>query len=398
MWPSLKAPLQACLARLSSSIERLKCRLDASKDPFPTLEGGAGAAFLLERRASVSVDVMHPDGRVTIRDGGAFASVALQVGRDLEATRGAAWRAVQQALDELAARNRIALQTSNGDAEYLLWIRRGDTYDLTIVQTLDAPWSTLHQLKSGAPIVPQAFVHHPAFRFYRLSQATGDLFDAYRNAYLSLECLVSDTEAKGSSEKELDWLKRVVGGPLAAAIPSGLPLLTTLEDVYLKGRNPIFHAKSGSTFYTPHGIEREEMQALFETLTLLLVCLLQYKFGSQSVCRWGSMSQDVHDAQAKATFDFDETVLSHNDERYAFPTSPTIQSTPRRFGQLWSRTSVPRPAKLECLSAIELRKAGGEWLRISMDEPIPLKGVTSISLELNLLQYHSRAPRPSLPQ
>lgn len=190
----------------------------------------------------------------------------------------------------------------------------------------------------------------------------------------------------------------MIGGALAGAVPNALHVEKKLDELYLMGRNPIFHAKSGSTFYTPHGTERQEMQARFETLTSLLVCLLQYKFGHQSVCRWGNMSQNLQDAQARISFSFDEVVLKHHDIAIALPASVEVLSSPRRFGQLWARTSVLCPKELEFLTAVDIQKSGAAWMQMLFAESIPLKLVNTISLELNLMQYHGRAPRPSHPQ
>jgi hypothetical protein len=56
-----------------------------------------------------------------------------------------------------------------------------------------------------------------------------------RNAYLTLECLVSDKSAKKKFESESAWLKRVLGGPLAPAIPSGMNINATVDDIYQHG-------------------------------------------------------------------------------------------------------------------------------------------------------------------
>ena len=63
---------------------------------------------------------------------------------------------------------------------------------------------------------PRATKWHESFRYLRLSQATDDLFDAYRNAYLALESILSTItpqKSKGpgkAGESEGQWLKRAL--------------------------------------------------------------------------------------------------------------------------------------------------------------------------------------------
>jgi hypothetical protein len=137
---------------------------------------------------------------------------------------------------------------------------------------------------------------------------------------------------------------------------------------------------------------------LFEKLTLILVCLLQHKFGPTSACRWGTTSQLLQDSIARASFGFDELVLRHED--IAISTTPVVDvfDSPRRFGQLWARVCVDRPDELRFLSDIELQRAGEPWIQLKLTEEIPLDCVKTISVELNFHQHNVRAPKPSHPR
>lgn len=52
---------------------------------------------------------------------------------------------------------------------------------------------------------------HESYRFFRLAQATDDTFDAYRNLFLALECVLDDRYPKGKTERESSWLRRSLG-------------------------------------------------------------------------------------------------------------------------------------------------------------------------------------------
>ena len=369
---------------------------------LPDLGGNAGAAFHLNHPVSDSVSIEHPEGLVTVRKGAAYVTVTLNALADVETARASAWRVVQEAFDVHAAQTRNALATSLGEREYVIWVRTGNAYDLTCVDTGDAMWMANFQLSAPTtPITPTPptilFRHHASLCFYRLSQLTPDLFDAYRNAYLALECFVSDESPKGPSESELNWLKRVIANSFAAAIPAGLEIEQALDAIYKDGRNRVFHAKSGESFYAPQGPERQEMQALLETLTLLFVSLFQYKFGAASACRWGSMSQSIYDANARTVFRIDEIVLRHEDVAISIASEVEIFDSPRRFGQLWARVKVDRPVKLLFLKDIDLQYASKPWIQLTLVEDIPLDCVKTISVELNLHQHNVRAPKSSHP-
>ena len=372
-------------------------------DEFPVLSGASGAAFLLDAPSTVSLTLDCPDGLVTIRQGAPFATVCLVASLNQEEAKNEAWRVLQEALDAFAAQRLATLQTAEGDCTYLVWLEDGDGYELVLVDTADVSWSVrigvavegdAGVVPSPPPPPPPPPPSHPALRFYRLALVSDDLFDAYRNAYLALECLVSEASPKGANESELNWLKRVLADPLSAGLPSGVLGLGTVDDIYKQGRLPTFHAKMGTTFYAPHAIERQSMQTRFDALMLLVNCLLQHRFGSTFVSRTGSMSQSLYDSISQTTLMYDEIVFQDGEIRVPVPATVEIVSSPRRFTQRWSRTTVVRPGSLQGIDTIATRKNGAAWISSALDERVPLERVNKISIELNLLQYNSAAKRP----
>lgn len=367
---------------------------------FPVLSGGSGAAFLLDVPAKTTLTLHFPEGLVSIRKDAAFATVSLISRLSQEEAKDHAWRVLQEALDVIAARRQATLQTAEGDCTFLVWFKNGVGYELVVVNTIDAPWSMSVNIRieGTAPAViapPQPLPpRHPALRFYRLANASADLFNAFRNAYLAMECLVSDATPKGASESELNWLKRAISGSLLAGLPTGVIDDGAIEDIYMHGRLPTFHAKIGRTFYSPHDRERESMQVRFDRLMLLVNCLLQNRFGHDFVSRGASMSQGLYDSMALASFTFDEIVLKDGALLASLPANVETVSSPRRFNQLWCRTTIARPSNLDWIDSIETRKAGVIWTSSVFDERLPLQGVNMITLEINLLQYNNRSKRP----
>jgi hypothetical protein len=366
------------------------------KTLLPPLDGIAGAAFLLRTPARKSLTLQHNDGVVTIREGGEYALVQLFSSLSDGLLRIAAWRVIQEAFDIHAATHREAFATRRGEREHLLWTRTGDGYRLTCVETMDMPWSmTANAVTSGPVAIARAIPYHPSFRFYRLSQLTDDLFDAYRNAYLCLECIVSSESAKMPGEKELNWLKRVLGGPLLAAVPGGMDVNEIATEVYKSGRLPLFHAKTGESFYAPQGDERERVQLLLDRLSALLAGLLRHKFGDCFPGGWGRMSQGAIDAQARAVLPFDEVVYKHENKRISIPSAVEVISSPRRFGNPWARTEVVIPPGLGYIDGVELFRKGEYWAAVEFPECLPMENVAVVSMEFSYLSYNIRAPNPS---
>lgn len=359
------------------------------KTLLPEFDGVAGAAFLLRIPARKSITLQHSEGIVTVRESGAYATVQLFFVPPDDALRTATWRVLQEALDTHAATHREPIATQRGEQEYLLWTRAVDGYRLNCADTFDMPWSMSVQMTVGSEAPAPAPVatpipYHPSFRFYRLSQLTDDLFDAYRNAYLSLECLVSDESAKDPNESEVAWLKRVLGGSLFAGVPGGMDINQTVEDMYKLGRLPLFHAKTGA-FYAPHGEERERVQQLLEQLTALLAALFRHNFGDRFAGGWGRMSQGAHDAQAREVFQFDEVVYRRESERESFLPKVEVISQPRRFGNLWGRLEVAKPINLPYIDEVEFLHDGQYWCGLEFPECVPMKNVAVVKFEFSLL-------------
>lgn len=368
---------------------------------LPELTGPAGAAFLLSEPAALSTVFDHPEGRVIVREGAANVTVNLLNSHDVGDVKAVAWRVIQESFDFLAARRRAALSTAMGESQCVFWFRNGNQYDMTCVITVVSRWSmNAEGTVGGAGPVhsQQTLTHHDSLRFYRMSQCARGLFDAYRNAYLSLECLISDVSPKSPSESELAWLKRVIEGPLAYAVPSGLNVKPTLEAIYRHGRNPLFHAKTGESFYPPHGAQREEVQELFENLTLLLVSLMQHKLGTEVVRRWATMSRAAQDAQTRATFDFDEVCFKHGPGEISVTPAVEVIESPRRFGQLWAKVFVVRPEALLSMRKVRFLRQSESWMRLELEETVEMSKVASVTFEINFVNRNLYAPRAFHPE
>ena len=136
------------------------------------------------------------------------------------------------------------------------------------------------------------------------------------------------------------------------------------------------------------------MQERFDLLTLLVTCLLQHRFGHTFVSRGATMAQDVYDSMTRTSLSFDEIVLLNEAVRVAVPASAIAISAPRRFNQMWGRTTIDRPNNIAWIDGFDFQKGGVSSTLLTLDERVPLQGVSKISIEINVMQYHSGAKKP----
>lgn len=110
---------------------------------------------------------------------------------------------------------------------------------------------------------PPAKIWHPSLRYYRVAEASTDLFDSFRNVFLALEALLSsvvppEVRADGTMEGDSAWLARAlrqVGATVSldpyAPASSRLPHNAIHQELYVDLRTAMFHAKSGRLTWSP---------------------------------------------------------------------------------------------------------------------------------------------------
>lgn len=368
---------------------------------LPPLSGSAGAAFLLRAPAKTSATIEHNAGLVHLVSGEPCLTVALRASVAPDAVRDECWRVAQEALDVRAATHREAYATRDGERNFITWQAEADGYALSIIDTIQARWQAqinlvVHSAPGSPPTQPPPPLppveYHPALRYYRLSQLTDDLFDAFRNAYLALEFLISEVSPKSPSESEQNWLARVLGGALAPVLPGGLDVVTFVESVYKFGRLPLFHAKSYTTIYLPHGAERSAILNTFETLQRLLASIQHHRLNPRISAGWGQMSEQASDVMARTVYFANQVVFLYGLQRVRLDTEFEVMEVPRHFGSIWGRTPFFAAPNLAALERIELLKDGADWISMDLPSIIPLAGVSKVQIVLRQAQGNANAP------
>jgi len=137
----------------------------------------------------------------------------------------------------------------------------------------------------AAPAPPLAW--DESFRYFRMSQATDDLMDAYRSMYLALESILSDIRPKARQEGEGAWLAAAFAAaaslvPLAQHVPPNVgDAVTFLKDeLYAAQRNQVFHSKRAQATALPFDdAGRGLLAERFRRLSYLYLDLAQRRTG-----------------------------------------------------------------------------------------------------------------------
>lgn len=129
-------------------------------------------------------------------------------------------------------------------------------------------------IKPSAPIPEPIWTW--AFRYYRLSQASQDIFEAYRNLFLSFEALLDNVRPKLPREGERKWLKNALSEiatkvPLANHTPATIanPIDYFMETQYENVRCRLFHAKYPDALLPHEELNPTDVLVAYEALLRL---------------------------------------------------------------------------------------------------------------------------------
>ncbi|AKB36457.1 hypothetical protein MSSAC_1867 [Methanosarcina siciliae C2J] len=125
--------------------------------------------------------------------------------------------ACQKALDLISVIHKKNIILKEPGTSHVLLFKEENKYILREVSMANLAISTeasaIVKDKDGN-VVPQSIKSEyewlPAFRYYRLSQSTSDLYESYRNLYLSFESVLSQKFPLKKNEREIDWLRRAL--------------------------------------------------------------------------------------------------------------------------------------------------------------------------------------------
>lgn len=222
---------------------------------------------------------VRPDSNyIVVRFNGAF---------DATSARSKGLELAQRCLDLMSVLGKADLVTTNATEEsFVSWRAAGEQrIQLLSTTTLsfDVPPANLVVRDPEGDVVEQKTPraeYHPAFRYFRLSQVSDDLHEAFRNMYLAFELLLSSRHPPQMREREKDWLLRAVRATHEELDLGRFVRHSTVDvvdeflaRVYTDTRLPLFHAKMGRNVLTPQtsGQERSSVLKALELVTPIVL-------------------------------------------------------------------------------------------------------------------------------
>ncbi|WP_433959579.1 hypothetical protein [Cytobacillus horneckiae] len=198
------------------------------------------------------------------------------------------YETVQRGLDILSINGKADISIADGIDEYMIWWAKQNIQYLRIVRVTDFKMGVSTDVtltdKDGNIIKPNEKPqtrYHESLRYYRLSQITEDLFDSFRNMYLSFESLLSLHTKRRKSEPEGEWLKRALNniGSLNSLEhlfegTGGSIVNKFYKQIYINVRCSLFHAKGSTKKLVPQNLEdRKQVAKSLDILTQIVLML-----------------------------------------------------------------------------------------------------------------------------
>jgi hypothetical protein len=338
-----------------------------------------------------------------------------------EAARDASLDAAQEALDVFCIRGTLNLTIVRVEANHFAWWTDSAETIMRIVGVADhnvsltATLSVVDAHGNPTPVPPLPVGWHPSFRYFRVSQTSADLFDAYRNLYLALESILTTIVPFGRSKSEREWFERALRYidaklPLARYAPpeSTNPPADICEDIYTRTRTAIFHAKQGRPTLLPqHHGPRAGVVDTLERLSRLYLDLVNTYLGLRrtgggmtlggfnlAMQSFINTTSEVAISDDHSPLDPDDTVVNPDGgsvAQFAAAYDPALDRPGCKYwlGELHSTQFGPvqRVSRLGLLHHSTLTQVE------RLDDPVSLLGVDVLQVQLGQRLVNTNHPR-----
>jgi hypothetical protein len=251
-----------------------------NSDDFPS-----GIAFPLKRESEIDYTWASQDLRwqVELKRGHVYAVARSHDHQAYDSLVTSGLEQIQRCQDIIAVKKLGVLLLDHPESDHVGLFQRDEESILRhfSVSTLGIATSVSVEVRDkDGNIKPPAPIPEPiwtwAFRYYRLSQASQDIFEAYRNLFLSLEALLNNIRPKLRSESEKRWLKNALSEvatkvqlgkhtPPIIADPIDYFMRTQYEDI----RCRLFHAKYPDALLPHEELNPTDVLVAYESLLRL---------------------------------------------------------------------------------------------------------------------------------
>lgn len=281
---------------------------------------GSGAAFVLRDGPHQSRTVEHGGWTIDVIKGTKTVVARGFSSRTYDRAVEDGFTAANIGLDLMCFTSSERLLIDKYDEEHVTWWPSSKGGELTVaasakhVSELGMSATAVVADADGTVQLPAPtpqLIWHPSYRYFRVSQTTTDLHDAYRNAFLALESLLDHLTPQRRGEREGDWFARAMSAAeglvtqAAHLHPSDAdPVRAIVNEFYKQWRTAVAHSKSSRVFVLPNDApDRLDLTNSLGRLTGYYVSLATAVFGAGRAV--SSFTQHLFKVIAKGLGEYD---------------------------------------------------------------------------------------------
>lgn len=297
--------------------------------------------------------------------------------------------------------------------EHVVWWHE----EAKTVLRLWSAWTTTGTLRAGSPAALSSQDWHESLRYFRMSEETDDLFDAFRNVYLGIESALSalvpvQLRPDGRpSEGEGAWLKRalsVLSGSidLHAYAPGQDPdpIQDVFDDLYGRVRTAVFHAKTNRPVALPLDLANRDMVSSAKIrYTRLLGDLMRVTLGVQF--QWGGLTRAFMDEAMKEIvgnwqlFVTSDSSPATSDDTRTSPRGERVEVVAARRapeldqGRWFSVAGRLSVSEMEVIGRFGAINADGDLAGVEFLGAVGLDGIDEVEVAIAARQLNGNQPR-----
>jgi len=259
-----------------------------------------------------------------------------------------------------------------------------------------------NEVVGPGPVQPRL---HESFRYFRLSQCTDDLFDAFRNAYLAMEAVLADVATKQTQESESAWVKKAIAKAQSRVDLSGalgcrqddVPARFH-NDVYKGVRCPLFHGKkmglnSAST------ADRKRVPWTYEAVVQCFILLASAYYGFRAGGSGGLTSQGFASLSSLMDGWLIRAGQGLDEDTYEMLAEIRRVASPSQPGQIlaMSRAEAPLDAPLATVNFIAAFHEDTLAFWCALDGCLDTMGLDALEVSVDLSNNFDRGYRTDFP-
>ncbi len=332
----------------------------------------------------------------------------------------------QKALDKLSMSGHCDLLTHDVEDEHLLWWEADKRRKFIFVSTVSSPikmspvimtvYDDKGNIVTSKPIISK---YHKGFRFYRLSQTSEDLYDAYRNMFLAFESLLSSYYPPQKNEKEIVWIRRAMNSAssdllLQTLVKPGVHdhITNIINMIYKSARLPLFHAKDGRSYFAPleKVADRKVVSNALNLLTQIVLRMADRWFKTRRLS--GYINLNIFKEHSRSFYQdlkwifSDKPIISMKsnpksvDIKDGFTFAATLREKSGNISKqnIFGEFEVSMISSLGKLNSLYIVKDSSVVLGLTPDTTINLDGFDDFQVELFIRYIDSNTPKYIYPR